>query len=401
MLSIWLSVGSNGDNMNNFEGSIAILGSTGSVGKQSVEIAEYHNISVDLLTASSSVDEMERQARALNPKACVLTNEEAAKTLKIKLADTNIKVYGGEDSAISAISQSNARVAVNAVSGFAGLAPAIACAKTGKRIAMSNKEAIVTAYKFLKEEISRNNAELIPVDSEHSAIFQCLQGRHENDIKRIILTSSGGPFKNKAIEELRSITAKDALAHPTWKMGAKITVDSASLMNKGFEVIEAVRLFDVKPDQVKVVVHPQSIMHSAVEFEDNSVIAQMGAPDMRTCIQYAITYPKRVKSLSSQLDFASLRQLTFDDPDFNTFTLLGLAFYSAKEDGVIPAVLNASDEIAVKYFLDGKIGFTDVFEIVEKTVKEYKNICNPTLDDIINADKEARIYTLEHINRMI
>ena len=387
--------------MNNFEGSIAILGSTGSVGKQSVEIAEYHNIPVDLLTASSSVDEMERQARLLNPKVCVLTNEDSAKDLKTRLADTDISVYGGESSALAAIEESGATVAVNAVSGFAGLAPAIACAKTGKRIAMSNKEAIVTAYKFLKDAISKNNAELIPVDSEHSAIFQCLQGRNNNEIKRIILTSSGGPFKNKAIDELRDITAKDALAHPTWKMGAKITIDSASLMNKGFEVIEAVRLFDVKPEQVNVVVHPQSIMHSAVEFYDNSVIAQMGAPDMRTCIQYAITYPARKKSLASPLDFASLRQLTFDNPDMDTFSLLALAFYAAEKDGVIPAVLNASDEIAVKYFLDGKIGFTDIFDIVEKTVKEYKNIENPTLEDIINADKEARIYTLEHINKMI
>ncbi len=387
--------------MMDFNGSIAILGSTGSVGKQSVEIAEFHGLGVDLLSASSSVNEMERQARLLKPRVCVLTDENAANQLKTKLGDTDIKVYGGEKSSISAIEDSNASVAVNAVSGFAGLAPAIACAKTGKRIAMSNKEAIVTAYKFLKEEIDKNNAELVPVDSEHSAIFQCLQGRQGNDIKRIILTSSGGPFKNKTRNELKNITAKDALAHPTWKMGAKITIDSASLMNKGFEVIEAVRLFEVLPEQVKVVVHPQSIMHSAVEFNDNSIIAQMGAPDMRTCIQYAITYPQRVNSLSDALDFAALGQLTFCEPNLNTFPLLALAFYAAETDGVIPAVLNAADEIAVKYFLDGKIGFTDVFDIVEKTVKEYINIKNPTLDDIINADREARIYTLEHINKMI
>lgn len=387
--------------MRDFNGSIAILGSTGSVGKQSVEIAEFHGLHVDLLTASSSVGEMEKQARCLKPRVCVLTDENAANDLKAKLKDTNTKVYGGEKSALFAIEESGATVAVNAVSGFAGLAPAIACAKTGKRIAMSNKEAIVTAYKFLKEEIDNNNAELVPVDSEHSAIFQCLQGRQGNDIKRIILTSSGGPFRNKTSDELKNITAKDALAHPTWKMGAKITIDSASLMNKGFEVIEAVRLFEVSPKQVKVVVHPQSIMHSAVEFCDNSIIAQMGAPDMRTCIQYALTYPKRINSLSSALDFAALGQLTFSEPDLNTFPLLALAFYAAEMDGVIPAVLNASDEIAVKYFLDGKIGFTDVFDIVDKTVKEYINVDNPTLDDIINADREARIYTLEHINKII
>lgn len=377
--------------------SLAILGSTGSVGKQSVEVARHLGIKVELLTASSSVDEMERQARELQPKACVMSNEEAGKELALRLSDTNIKVYSGEQSVESAILDSRATVAVNAISGFAGLAPAIACARSGKRIAMSNKEAIVIAYNFLKDEIVKNNAELIPVDSEHSAIFQCLQGRSGNEINRIILTSSGGPFRGKKREALSNIKASEALAHPTWKMGAKITVDSASLMNKGFEVIEAVRLFDVKPEQVKVVVHPQSIMHSAIEYNDNSVIAQLGAPDMRSCIQYAITYPKRSVSLSKSLDFASLSKLTFEDPDMDTFSLLGLAYYAIEKDGVIPAVLNASDEVAVGAYLDGKIGFTDVFDIVTKVVTSYKNIMSPTLEDICNADREARIKTLELI----
>ena len=295
--------------------------------------------------------------------------------------------------------ESDASVAVNAVSGFAGLAPAISCAKSGKRIAMSNKEAIVIAHKFLKEEIDKNNAEMIPVDSEHSAIFQCLDD--VNSIKRIILTSSGGPFRGKKREELKSITANDALSHPTWRMGAKITVDSASLMNKGFEVIEAVRLFSVAPEQVKVVVHPQSIMHSAVEYIDNSVIAQMGAPDMRTCIQYAITYPERKKALANQLDFASLSKLTFEEPDLDTFSLLPLAFYSIEQDGIIPAVLNASDEVAVHAFLKDKIGFTDIFDIVERIVTGFNNIKSPSLDDIISADKEARILTEELINTLV
>ncbi len=376
--------------------SIAILGSTGSVGKQTVEIAEHLNLNVDLLTASSSVDVIEYQARKLKPRVCILTNQNSANDLKIRLCDTNIKVYSGED-INKAIEESTAQVAVNAISGFAGLSPAISAAKSGKRIAMSNKEAIVIAYKFLKDAIDSNNAELVPVDSEHSAIFQCLQGRASNDIKRIILTSSGGPFRGKKLNELSSLKAKDALAHPTWKMGAKITVDSASLMNKGFEVIEAVRLFNVTPKQIKVVVHPQSIMHSAVEYNDNSVIAQMGAPDMRTCIQYAITYPKRCTSLAKSLDFAQISKLTFEEPDLHTFSLLSLAYYAIEEDGIVPAVLNASDEIAVQYFLEDKIGFTDIFNIVEKIVTEYKNIKNPSLDDIINADMEARILTHECI----
>ncbi len=379
--------------------SIAILGSTGSVGQQGVEIAKHLGLRVDLLTASSSVDKMEAQARELKPRCCVMTDEKSAKDLALRLKDTDIKVYSGEKSVDSAIFDSKATVALNAVSGFAGLAPAISCAKSGKRIAMSNKEAIVIAYKFLQEEIVKNNAELIPVDSEHSAIFQCLQGKADNDIKRIILTSSGGPFRGKKRDELISLSASDALAHPTWKMGAKITVDSASLMNKGFEVIEAVRLFGVDPKQVKVVVHPQSIMHSAVEYNDNSVIAQMGAPDMRTCIQYAITYPERVNSLANSLDYSALSKLTFEEPDAETFSLLPLAYYAIEMDGVIPAVLNASDEVAVHAFLEGKIGFVDIFNIVECIVKNYKNISNPTLEDICFADKEARIITNEIINK--
>ncbi|MBQ9704015.1 MAG: 1-deoxy-D-xylulose-5-phosphate reductoisomerase [Clostridia bacterium] len=380
---------------------IAILGSTGSVGMQSVEVAENLSCQVDLLMASSSVDIIENQARLVNPRVCVMTNDNAASLLKTKLADTDIKVYSGEKSAMHAIEESDASVAVNAVSGFAGLAPAIACARSGKRIAMSNKEAIVIAHKFLLEEMNKHNAELIPVDSEHSAIFQSLDKTGYNNINRIILTSSGGPFRGKHRAELKNLTAADALAHPTWKMGAKITVDSASLMNKGFEVIEAVRLFNVKPEQVKVVVHPQSIMHSAVEYIDNSVIAQMGAPDMRTCIQYAITYPKREKALADRLDFAKLSSLTFEEPDMDTFTLLPLAFYAIEQDGIIPAVLNASDEVAVHAFLKDKIGFTDVFDIVESIVKSFKNIKNPTLDEIINADKEARVKTQELISTFV
>ena len=377
---------------------IAILGSTGSVGKQSVEVAQNIGAKVELLSANSNIDELECQARLLKPKMCVVASKNAANDLKIRLSDTDICVYAGEKSLLDAICECDAEVAVNAISGFAGLYPAIACAKSGKRIAMSNKEAIVVAHKFLFDEIEKNNAQLVPVDSEHSAIFQCLQGSAGNKIKKIILTSSGGPFRGKKREDLVSLTAEDALKHPTWKMGAKITVDSASLMNKGFEVIEAVRLFGVDPEQVEVVVHPQSIMHSAIEYIDNSVIAQMGAPDMRTCIQYAITYPQRQEPLASSLDFAKLGALTFEKPDFETFSLLSLAYYAIKEDGVIPAVLNASDEIAVDAFLKDKIKFTDIFDTVSSIVSNFKNIKNPTLDDIREADAEARIKTKEYIS---
>ena len=380
---------------------IAILGSTGSVGQQSVEVALNIGAKVELLTANSNVELIEKQARLLKPKICALTDEKSALELKSRLADTDIRVYGGEKSTIDSIYETDADVAVNAVSGFAGLFPAIACAKSGKRIAMSNKEAIVIAHKFLLEEINKHGAQMIPVDSEHSAIFQCLEGKNQNKIKKIILTSSGGPFRGKKRAELAGITAKEALSHPTWKMGPKITVDSASLMNKGFEVIEAVRLFGVLPEQVEVVVHPQSIMHSAVEYIDNSVIAQMGAPDMRTCIQYAITYPERKEPLAKPLDFASIGKLTFEKPDSDTFKLLSLAFYAIREDGILPAVLNASDEIAVDAFLKGKIGFTDVFDIVSDVVSNFENIKAPSLDDIRLADEKARIKTKEYINSFV
>ncbi|MBQ7352929.1 MAG: 1-deoxy-D-xylulose-5-phosphate reductoisomerase [Clostridia bacterium] len=380
--------------------NLAILGSTGSVGKQAVEIAEHLNIKVDLLTARSSVDTIESQARKLRPKCCVLADKRSADILKYRLSDTEIKVYSGEQSCLSAIEESHANIAVNAVSGFSGLLPAMSCAKSGKRIAMSNKEAIVIAYKFLKEEILKNKSELIPVDSEHSAIFQCLQGKKENPIKRIVLTSSGGPFRGKKINEIAKFNANDALAHPTWKMGAKITIDSATLMNKGFEVIEAVRLFEVKPEQVDVVVHPESIMHSAVEYNDNSVIAQLGAPDMRTCIQYAITYPSREKSLAKSLDFATISKLSFEKPDYDTFKLLSLAYFAIKEDGLIPAVLNASDEVAVRSFLNNEISLLQLFDIVENVVKGFKNIINPSLDEIIASDHEARILTEKAIAKV-
>ncbi len=381
---------------------IAILGSTGSVGKQSLEVAEHLGIDVCLLTASSSVLEMEAQVRKFKPKYAAMSCEKAANELRIALADMNIKIYSGENGICEAIRESAADVVVNAISGSAGLMPAIAAAESGSRIAMSNKEAIVIAGKFLFDAVKKNKAELVPVDSEHSAIFQCLMcgNRPKNEISRLILTASGGAFRNRTYESLKNVTAKEALAHPTWKMGAKITVDSASLMNKGFEIIEAVRLFDVEPSRVDVVIHKESIIHSMVEFIDNAVIAQIGAPDMRTCIQFAITYPKRCTSLSEQLDFAKLASLSFEKPDYESFPLLNLARYAIERDGIVPAVLNASDEIAVGSFLRDDIGFCDIAEIVSKVVTNAGTVENLSLEDIMNADKEARIITENEINKI-
>ena len=380
--------------------NLSILGSTGSVGSQCVEVAKNLGCNVDLLVASKNYELIEKQARELRVKVCVLTDENSANILKTRLSDTDIKVYGGKKSMISAIEESNSSVALNAISGFDGLYPALALARCGKRIAMSNKEAIVVAYNLLKKEIDNNKASLVPVDSEHSAIFQCLQASGGNKIKKIILTSSGGPFRHLSYEQMKAITKNDALNHPTWKMGPKITVDSASLMNKGFEVIEAVRLFGVKPQQIEVVVHPQSVLHSAIEFYDNSVIGQMGTPDMRTCIQYAITYPKREVSLSKELDLTSISSLTFEKPRYDTFTLLKLAFEVISKDGILPSVLNAADEVAVDAFLNDKIRFTDIFEIVNDVVSFFTNVENPSLDDIISADYEAREKTKELIFKL-
>ena len=386
--------------MENNKVNLSILGSTGSVGSQCVEVAKNLGCNVDLLVASKNYELIEKQARELRVKVCVLTDENSANILKTRLSDTDIKVYGGKKSMISAIEESNSSVALNAISGFDGLYPALALARCGKRIAMSNKEAIVVAYNLLKKEIDNNKASLVPVDSEHSAIFQCLQASGGNKIKKIILTSSGGPFRHLSYEQMKAITKNDALNHPTWKMGPKITVDSASLMNKGFEVIEAVRLFGVKPQQIEVVVHPQSVLHSAIEFYDNSVIGQMGTPDMRTCIQYAITYPKREVSLSKELDLTSISSLTFEKPRYDTFTLLKLAFDVISKDGILPSVLNAADEVAVDAFLNDKIRFTDIFEIVNDVVSFFTNVENPSLDDIISADYEAREKTKELIFKL-
>ena len=379
------------------ENTVAVLGSTGSVGTQALEVAEHLGIKISLMAAGSNARKMEAQVRKFRPSVCVMQDEKAANELKIALSDTDIKVYGGEPALLDSIAETESHTVLHAISGCAGLMPAMTAAKCGKRIAMANKEAIVIAGDMLHRAIRENGAELIPVDSEHSAIFQCLKGNNHGEVSRLLLTASGGAFRGKKRDELSRMTAAEALAHPTWRMGAKITVDSASLMNKGFEVIEAVRLFGVKPDQVKVVVQRESIIHSMVEYIDNAVIAQIGAPDMRECIQYAFTYPNRCPSLAEKLDFAKLGALHFEEPDTDTFRLLPLAFYAIERDGVLPCVLNAADEVAVDAFLKDKLGFLGIMETVEKAVTSWKNYVPQGIEDLLAVDREARSFTAKLI----
>ena len=371
--------------------SLIILGSTGSIGLQAIDVAKRRSIKIGALSANKNVDAVERQARELAVSACAMADEGAAAELKLRLADTDIKVYSGEQGICEMIASTEADVVLNSIIGKAGLMPTLEIIKSGKTLALANKESLVVAGDIVMAEAKKNNVAVIPVDSEHCAIHQCLQCGSANEIKRIILTASGGPFYNKKACELESVTISDVLAHPTWSMGAKITVDSATLMNKGFEVIEAMHLFDVPAERIDVVVHRESIIHSMVEYIDNSVISQMSVPDMRSCIQYALSYPERIDAVLPQLDLAKIGSLTFGAPDLETFSLLGSAFYAAKKGGALPAVLNAANEVAVAKFLDGEIGFNRITSAVNEVLygmEDAKDIFS--LDGILSADREAR-----------
>lgn len=379
----------------NYENSmpeyIAILGSTGSVGSQALDVARRNNIKVDLITANKSVKDFEAQVREFKPRFCAMADEAAATELKASLADTQTVVFSGEAGICEAISRCSAQTVVNSILGEAGLKPTLATLDAKKRLALSNKESLVIAGDIVMKRAKDTNTEIIPVDSEHSAIFQCLQGENRCGIKKILLTASGGPFFNMTGEEIKKVTLSDTLAHPTWKMGKKITVDSASLMNKGFEVIEACHLFGVDVSQVEVIIHRESIIHSAVEYIDNAVIAQMGAPDMRLCVQYALTYPNRASACIEELDLLKACKLSFAKPDLEVFPLLALAYRAMREGGAMPAVLNAANEIAVAEFLQEKIRFFEIFDIVGQTFEDmlYAKKCR-TLSEIISADREAR-----------
>lgn len=373
------------------EKKIAVLGSTGSVGKQALDVAENFSMDVDAISANSNFKAAEEQARRFNVSAVAMADEAAAKELRIRLADTNVRVYSGETGICEMVTDKKRDTVLNAIIGKAGLLPTLSVIDSGARLALANKESLVVAGDIVMSKAKEKGVEILPVDSEHCAIHQCLASGNRNEVKRILLTASGGPFYGKSVSELRDMKAKQALAHPTWKMGAKITVDSATLMNKGFEVIEAVHLFDVPADRIKVVVHRESIIHSMVEYIDNSVIAQLSVPDMRSCAQYALTYPAREQAIIEELDLCKLSKLTFDEPDTDTFALLACAVDCIKNGGALPAVLNAANEVAVDEFLNGSIGFYAITESVCSVVRSMQSAKDVhTLDGILSADREAR-----------
>ena len=370
---------------------ISILGSTGSIGRQTLDVAEKLQIPVAALAASRNVDLLEAQCRKFRPELAVLFDEAAAEELKRRLSDMNIKVAGGMEGLLAAALLDSADTVVTAVSGMIGLRPTLAAIERGKRIALANKETLVCAGELVMREAQRRGAEIIPVDSEHSAIFQCLMGcRDRSEVRRLILTCSGGPFYGKTAAELQKVTRVDALRHPNWKMGPKITVDCATLMNKGLEVIEAMRLYGLPLEQVTAVIHRQSIVHSLVEFRDGAVMAQLGTPDMRIPIGLALTYPKREENPAPPLDLLSCPPLTFAAPDEEAFRCFRLARQAAKQGGTACAVLNGANEAAVGLFLQEKLGFPEIADAVEAALDAVPQCANMTLEAALDADRQAR-----------
>ena len=373
--------------------SVAILGSTGSVGRQALEVAAYHHIPVDFISANASVSLLEEQVRVFRPHLCAVADERAAADLRTRIADTGTRVLAGQAGILAGIEETNAPVVVNSILGEAGLMPTLAVINAGRRLALANKESLVVAGREVMRRASEKGVEILPVDSEHCAIFQCLQAGRKSEVRRLWLTASGGPFFGYSREQLSRVTRAETLAHPTWQMGAKITVDSATLMNKGFELIEAACLFDLPAEAVTVVVQRQSIIHSMVEYIDNTVIAQLSVPDMRDCVQYALTYPARAEGLTPPLDFFSLGRLTFDRPDGEAFPLLPLAARAYALGGAVPAVLNAANEEAVAAFLSDRLHLTDIFDVVCETVEAYSTAAaqETTLEGILAVAHEARL----------
>lgn len=371
--------------------NIAIIGSTGSIGTQTLEVADSNpGIKVLSLSAYSNIDLLEKQIRKYKPVIAAVIREDKAKELKLRVSDLNVKIVSGESGLSEAATVNTADTVVTAVVGISGLLPTINAIKCKKNIALANKETLVTGGHIVTALAKEYGVRLLPVDSEHSAIFQSLQGFSHDDVKRIILTASGGPFFGKTKKELENVTLQDALKHPNWDMGAKVTIDSSTLVNKGLEVIEAKWLFGVDASKIKVLVHRQSVIHSMVEYRDNGIIAQLGAPDMKLPIQYALTYPERLKMTGNELDFAKYASLTFDEPDTDTFYTLPLAYKAAEQGGTLPTVFNSADEAAVDLFIKGKIGYTDITRLIAEAMEEIKNTPNPTVEQILETDKAAR-----------
>ena len=369
---------------------IAILGSTGSIGTQALQVIEEHPDLYEAyaLTANNQVELLAEQARKFKPAVVVIANEAKYLQLKEMLSDLPIQVYAGSDALCDVVQATSIDVVLASMVGYAGLRPTINAIKAGKEIALANKETLVVAGELITELAAQYHTPILPVDSEHSAIFQCLES--DNPLEKIILTASGGPFRTFSMEQLRHVTKEQALKHPNWDMGAKITIDSATMMNKGFEVIEAKWLFGVRPEQIEVVVHPQSVIHSMVQFEDGAVKAQLGVPDMRLPIQYAFSYPKRIASSFDRLDFTQMTTLTFEQPDTEKFRCLALAYEALNQGGNMACIVNAANEIAVSAFLKEKISFVDISKLIEQTMNKISFIKNPTYDDYVATDTEAR-----------
>lgn len=380
--------------------NLSILGSTGSIGTQSLETARKCGYSVSALSAYSNVDLIEKQIREFKPSVAALVDENAAKELKNRVSDTNTRVLSGLSGVCECASQDGADTVINAVVGMAGLRPTLTAIECGKKIALANKETLVAGGQLVTRKARENKVDILPVDSEHSAIFQCLQGQPSNRaLKKIILTASGGPFFGKTKDELSKVTVADALKHPNWSMGQKITVDSATMMNKGLELIEAVWLFSVSPEKVEIVVHRESIIHSMVEYDDNAVIAQLGLPDMKIPIQYALTYPERIESLTGELDLTKLGTLTFYKPDYDTFRCMTVCREAITRGGLYPAYANSANEQANLMFRKGEIGFLDIGELVEKVMNEAPSVTEYSADDIDEADSEARRLVMKYAKK--
>ena len=379
---------------------ISVLGSTGSIGTQTLEIARYNqDIGITALAAGSNVELLEKQVREFHPKIACLWKEEAARELKRRIRDLDVKLVSGMEGLMEAACEPEAQIVVTAVVGMIGIRPTIAAMEAGKDIALANKETLVTAGHIIMPLAKEKGVKILPVDSEHSAIFQCLQGAGENRIHKILLTASGGPFRGRSREQLAGVQPEDALKHPNWSMGRKITIDSSTMVNKGLEVMEAHWLFDVDMDQVQVVIQPASVIHSMIEYEDGAVIAQLGTPDMKLPIQYALYYPERRFLPGDRLDFTKLKEITFDEPDMETFRGLKLAYEAGKAGGSLPTVFNAANELAVSLFLEKKIPYLAITDLIQGAMENHKRKAAPNVDQILAAEQEAYDFIRETLRK--